>query len=73
MKIYGQREYMILLTTLFGYNRNKIIAKYARAERNGTVKRYSNPYRITPEYYARSLYSDGIHKGWLYKNLKKGH
>jgi len=70
-RVYGQREYMIALAKVWGYNRDKIVAKYARAEQDGKVIRWNKNRHISAERYANRLYSDGLTKGWLYSWMKK--
>lgn len=44
---------------------DKCVEAYAKAELAGEVPRKSNKHNISAHRYARSLYRDGIRKGWL--------
>jgi hypothetical protein len=60
-----QRDVMRELVKRHGMNRDVVVAAYARAERNGDVKRERNTHGTDPETYARALWADGVTKGWL--------
>jgi hypothetical protein len=61
----GQKEMMCQLIAKYGYNEELICRAYAAAERRGGVPRNSHYYGMTPEEYARTLWRDGIRKGWF--------
>jgi hypothetical protein len=61
----SQREVMRELHHRFNGHGERAIAAYAAAERRGDVRRASNKKGMTSESYARSLYGDGMRKGWL--------
>ena len=62
---YGQREYMRKLVHELGHNEERVVAAYAKAERDGIVKRKSNTGDLGPEEYARALFHDGVKKEWF--------
>ena len=67
LKVPGQREYMRRLVRGLGSVKAKVCAAYARAERDGLVRRQINTSRLSPEEYAVKLWNDGQDKDWLRK------
>ena len=57
-KIYGQREYMRELISTLGRDKRSVCAAYARAERDGLVRRQNNSNKKTSEEYADALWRD---------------
>lgn len=53
------------LVKRYGVIEERVVREYAEAEKRGEVLRRSNAFDITPEQYARSLWRDGIRKGWI--------
>ena len=64
-KVYGQRDYMRKLIREMGSEKSAVCAAYARAERDGLVRRQTNARRLSPEEYAVALWNDGQDKDWL--------
>lgn len=60
-----QREYMRTLHREMGPNRTSVCTAYAQGERAGMVSRHRNSHDQSPEDYARTLWDDGVRKGWL--------
>ncbi|HJP58893.1 MAG TPA: hypothetical protein VJ865_02805 [Gemmatimonadaceae bacterium] len=63
--VTNQREKMRELFRKNSRDPERTIQAYADAERAGQVARSSNRYDQSAEDYARRLFYDGIHKGWL--------
>jgi hypothetical protein len=63
--VTNQREKMRELFRKNSRDPERTIQAYADAERAGQVARSSNQYDQSAEDYARRLFYDGIHKGWL--------
>lgn len=61
----NQRDLMRELFSQHGDRAEVIVSAYARAEREGKVRRSSNERRLTPEDYARRLFYDGKNRGWI--------
>jgi hypothetical protein len=61
----NQRDFMRQLYQEFGDHEDILVREYAAGEERGIVTRQSNTHDLTPEQYARALYRDGIHKGWI--------
>jgi hypothetical protein len=57
------------LVRRYGANEERVVREYAEAERRGEVQRTRNTYELTAEQYARALWRDAIHKGWI-RNLR---
>lgn len=70
-RILKQRAMMRELIDQFGTDREKIVAAYAVAERNGTVQRWSNQDAISPENYARDLWRNGFRENdpWIARHM----
>ena len=68
-KTKSQREFMRDLVRRYGANEERVIREYAEAEKRGEVQRKRNSYDLMPEQYARALWRDAAHKGWI-SNLR---
>ncbi|HEX7929632.1 MAG TPA: hypothetical protein VF470_01805 [Sphingomicrobium sp.] len=64
-KPYRQREYMRQLVTKHGADQKKVCAAYAKAEREGLVKRSRDEHDTSPEVYADELWRDAQRWDWL--------
>lgn len=54
-----QRDVMRELLTKYGYNKDRVLAAYADAERRGYAPRDRNLNDVKPEAYAEVLWADG--------------
>jgi len=61
-----QRAMMRRLFAEHTGNETRVLASYVAAELSGEVERRSNVHGTAPEVYARALWRDGTHKGWLH-------
>ena len=61
----SQRDVMRRLWKLHRGNEAKVVAAYAKAERDGEIPRKSNTNDVSAEDYAVALLKDGLKKGWL--------
>ncbi len=60
-----QRQMMRQLISAYGNEENRVCAAYAKAERDGKVRRKSNEHDLSAEEYAHALFRDGARKGWF--------
>lgn len=56
---------MRALVSKLGPNEKKVCAAYAKAEREGLVKRSRDENNASPEAYASELWRDALRWGWL--------
>ena len=62
---FRQREYIRQLVSKYGQDQKKVCAAYAKAEREGLVKRARDENDTSPEAYAETLWRDAQRWGWL--------
>ena len=60
-----QVDYMRKLIKDLGRNQSVVCPTYAKAERDGIVRRKSNKNNTSPEDYAVALWKDGERKVWF--------
>jgi hypothetical protein len=58
-KLYGQRELMRELLLKYGYDRRRVCAAYAAADRNGEVRRESDVTGRSSNSYATEMWASG--------------
>lgn len=69
---FRQRELIKQLATKHKGDEKKVCAAYAKAEREGTIKRARDEHDLSPEEYAKQLWRDAQRWGWLTHGSLRG-